>query len=121
MPTRFITKMNRTEAGFHLLLMLSLSDGGSTPSEVHVLMNFLDNAFPGKIDLIKEQAFMKALPAEEIPSHFSEVAAHFYSISTQEDRNKILDFAMQLVMADKTMKPEENSLVNQLYDSWDMA
>ncbi|MHB1277138.1 MAG: hypothetical protein ACYC1Q_01930, partial [Bacteroidia bacterium] len=59
MPTQFITSMNRTETGFHLLVILSLSDGRSTQAELNVIREFLENAFSGKIDLIKEQAFLK--------------------------------------------------------------
>ncbi|MBI1221190.1 MAG: hypothetical protein GC180_01195 [Bacteroidetes bacterium] len=120
MATQFISRMNRTESGFHLLVMLSLSDGGSSEEELRVIRDFLENAFSGKIDLIKEQAFLKALPLEEMEGHFNEVTARFYSISSQEDRNLVLDFAMQVVMADNEMKPEENHLINLLYDNWGM-
>lgn len=121
MPTQFITSMNRTESSFHLLVTLSLSDGSSSQAEMEVILEFLENAFPGKIDLIKEQAFLKALPSEEMESHFEEVAARFYSISSAEDRNKVLDFAMKVVMADNIMQPEENYLINRLYDAWDIG
>ncbi|MDX5321875.1 MAG: TerB family tellurite resistance protein [Bacteroidota bacterium] len=120
MATQFISSMNRTESGFHLLVILSLSDGGSSAAELEVIREFLENAFSGKIDLIKEQAFLKALPEEEREGHFSEVAARFYAISSQEDRNRVLDFAMKVVMADNEMKPEENRFINQLYDNWGM-
>ncbi len=112
--------MNRTESGFHLLVILSLSDGGSSQEELSVIREFIETAFSGKIDLIKEQAFMKALPVEEMENHFSEVAGRFYTISSKEDRNKVLDFAMKVVMADNEMKPEENRYINLLYDAWDM-
>lgn len=120
MPTQFITFMNRTESGFHLLVILSLSDGGTSHEELQVISDFLENSFSGKIDLIKEQAFLKALPMEEMESHFSEVAARFYSISSQEDRNRVLDFGMKVVMADNEMRPEENRFINLLYDAWGM-
>ena len=120
MPTQFISAMNRTEAGFHLLVMLSLSDGSASQPELEIIRTFLENAFSGKIDLIKEQAFLKILPQEDMATHFSEVCARFYSISSEEDRNKVLDFAMQVVMADREMKPEENSYINRLYDAWGM-
>jgi uncharacterized tellurite resistance protein B-like protein len=121
MPTQFITSMNRTETGFHLLVTLSLSDGRSSQPELNIIRDFLEHAFSGKIDLIKEQAFLKALPSEEFESHFEEVAARFYSISSPEDRNKVLDFAMKVVMADNEMKPEENYFINRLYDAWDIG
>lgn len=120
MPTHFISSMNRTESGFHLLVMLSLSDGGVSHEEQQVISEFLDSAFSGKIDLIKEQAFLKVYPKEIMEDHFHEVAARFYTISSQEDRNKLLNFAMKVVMADNEMKPEENRFINLLYDAWGM-
>lgn len=118
MATQFITGMNRTESGFHLLAILSLADGRSSAEEMNVIREFIENAFPGKIDLIREQAFVKALPDEEMEGHFAEVAARFFSISSPEDRNIVLNFAMQVVMADNEMKPEENRFINRLYDAW---
>ncbi|MHB1277137.1 MAG: hypothetical protein ACYC1Q_01925, partial [Bacteroidia bacterium] len=61
------------------------------------------------------------LPSEELESHFEEVAARFYSISSTVDRNKVLDFAMKVVMADNEMRPEENDFINRLYDAWDVG
>lgn len=102
-------------------MLLSLSDGRSSEGELKVIRDFLENAFSGKIDLIKEQAFLIAYPPEEREAHFDEVAARFYTISSPEDRNKVLDFAMKVVMADNEMKPEENKFINRLYDAWDIG
>lgn len=121
MRTKFIANQNRTESGFHLLVILSLSDGSSSKTESAVLIDFLETTFSGTLDLIKEQAFLKALPREEYDNHFSEVAAHFLSISTIEDRHKLLEFAMKVIMADKSVNAEENRFVNMLYDLWDMG
>ncbi len=113
--------MNRTAAGFHLLGILSLADGSSSGVEMDVIINFVDTAFSGRIELIREQAFLKALPREEYETHFGEVAAHFLTLSSAEDRNKLLDFAMKVVIADKTVGGEENRFINLLYDCWDLA
>lgn len=121
MPTQFISKMNRTEAGFHLLVILSLSDGKYDSVENDVIIEFLSDAFPGKIDLIKEQAFLRIFPQEEWEMHFREVAARFYAISVPEDRNHLLDFAMKVVIADDKVTPDENVYINLLYDAWDLA
>jgi uncharacterized tellurite resistance protein B-like protein len=120
MQTQFIKKMSKVEAGFHLLMLLSLADGKIQKAESDVMIDFLNDHFDGNIDLIKEQAFFRALPSEEYEKHFEETAHHFYSISTEDERHTITRFAMDLVMADENMQKHENTLINKLYDYWDI-
>lgn len=112
--------MNRTEAGFHLLMLLSLADGSIQKSESSVILEFLEAHYHEPIDLIKEQAFLRACPEEDRFNHFVETAQQFYKISTTEERNSFLSFAMELVMSDETMENQENKFINTLYDCWDL-
>jgi uncharacterized tellurite resistance protein B-like protein len=121
MPTQFIQKMNKTEAGFHLLMILSLIDGNIHAEESSVVIDFIEKNYKEELDIIKEQAFIRALPQEELNSHFLETAAQFYKISTVEERHNLIEFAMKVVMADKTMETTENAYINELYDAWDLA
>jgi len=118
MPTQFIKKMSKVEAGFHLLMLLSLADGKLHQAESDIIIGFLNDHFDGGIDLIKEQAFLRALPEEEREQHFVETAEHFYSISNEDERHTITRFAMEIVMADGNMQQHENKLINKLYDCW---
>ncbi|MCG9881085.1 MAG: TerB family tellurite resistance protein [Bacteroidia bacterium] len=118
MATQFISKMNKTEAGFHLLMTLSLVDGQIESSESSIVLNFIEENFSDPIEIIKEQAFIRACPEEDRLQHFTETAQQFYSISTPEERNKLIEFAMKVVMADKKMEANENQYINALYDCW---
>lgn len=118
MPTQFIQKMNKAEAGFHILSLLSLADGTLHTAEANVIIDFLNDHFHEDFDLIKEQAFIKALPIEEHENHLRETAEHFYSVSTEDERHTITRFAMDVVMADENMEKRENTLINTLYDCW---
>lgn len=118
MQTQFIKKMSKVEAGFHILMLLSLADGKVAQAESDVVMEFLNDHFTGDLDLIKEQAFLRALPAEEYDKHFEETAQHFYTISSEDERHTITRFAMDVVMADDSMRAAENKLINKLYDCW---
>lgn len=118
MPTQFINIMNKTEAGFHLLMILSKADGIIEKSESHVLLDFLESNFNEPIDIIKEQAFLMAYPSEDLISHFIEIAEQFFKISTILERNNLLQFAMKICMADEKMEIHENIFINKLYDSW---
>jgi hypothetical protein len=118
MPTQFISKMNKTEAGFHILMILSKADGRIDKLESDVLFEFLEKNFKQPIDLIKEQAFLMAYPTETVMDHFLETAEHFFKISNTVERNKLLQFAMKICMADEKMEIQENKFINALYDAW---
>lgn len=118
MPTQFIQKMNKTEAGFHILMILSLVDGNIQSSESSVVLEFLEESFQQPIEIIREQAFLRACPADERLNHFTETAQQFFKISSIGERNKLLAFAMKVVMADEKMENEENVYINTLYDCW---
>lgn len=118
MPTQFIAKLNKTEAGFHLLMGLSLADGQVQKAESTVILDFLEKHFKDNIEIIKEQAFLRALPSEELNGHLHEVANQLYKLTTPEERNKLIEFAMKVVMADKKMEAKENKLINSIYDAW---
>ncbi|HYG16863.1 MAG TPA: TerB family tellurite resistance protein [Bacteroidia bacterium] len=120
MSTHFIAKLNKCETAFHLLVLLSRSDGSSDNKEKKIILDFIENNFDEEMDLIKEQAFLTALPPSEHEMHFEEIISHFYSLSTEEERNKIVEFAMKVVMADKQMTAGENRLIEQLFLAWDL-
>jgi uncharacterized tellurite resistance protein B-like protein len=120
MQTQFINKMSKVEAGFHILMLLSLADGKVQQSESDVVIDFLNDHFDGQLDLIKEQAFLRALPIEEYEKHFLETAEHFYTISNEDERHTLTHFAMEVAMADEAMQSTENKLINILYDTWDI-
>jgi uncharacterized tellurite resistance protein B-like protein len=118
MPTQFINKMNKTEAGFHILMIISKADGKIEKAEGHVLLDFLEKNYKQPIDLIKEQAFLRAFPLSEIMPHFIEISEHFFKLSTNTERNKLIQFAMKICMADSKMENQENKFINALYDAW---
>lgn len=118
MTTQFISKMNKTEAGFHLLMILSKADGTVAKSESHILLDFLEINYNEPIDIIKEQAFLMAYPTNELMDHFLEIAEQFFKISTSMERNKLIQFAMKICMADDKMENQENIYINVLYDAW---
>ncbi|MBJ7427582.1 MAG: hypothetical protein JHD28_01275 [Bacteroidia bacterium] len=46
------------------------------------------------------------------------MAEHFFGISTNSERNKLIQFAMKICMADMKMENQENKFINALYDAW---
>jgi uncharacterized tellurite resistance protein B-like protein len=120
MSTNFIARLNKCETAFHLLVLLSRADGSSASKEKKVILDFLEKNYHDDLDLIKEQAFLTALPHSEHAGHFDEVINRFYTLSDVEERTNIIDFAMKVVMADKTMTADENLLIDKLFTAWDL-
>ncbi|MBW7844493.1 MAG: TerB family tellurite resistance protein [Bacteroidia bacterium] len=110
--------MSKAEAGFHILMLLSFADGKLNKAESAVIIDFLNDHFTGDLDIIKEQAFIYALPSEAHEQHFEEVAQHFFTITTEDERHTLTRFAMDVVMADEDLKQGENRFITKLYDLW---
>lgn len=121
MASQFVQALGIRATGFHILTLLSFADGSYAGEESDVIHDFVENAYDGPFDLIKEQAFLRALPASERRAHFRDVINRFYSISTPEQRHELVSFAMRLVMADHEMQPAEDSLIKELLRDWDLA
>lgn len=112
--------MNKTEAGFHLLKILSIVDGHTDITEEEVIVDYLEKNFEAKLDADNENDRFSKIAKEDYPIHFHDMASKFYEDSTSEERNKFLDFAMKVVIADKLVTRDENKYINELYDSWDI-
>jgi uncharacterized tellurite resistance protein B-like protein len=120
MSTNFISKLNKCETAFHLLVILARADGSSGTKEKKIILSFLEESYDDDLDLIKEQAFLTALPLYEHVDHFEEIISHFYSLSDAHERAHIIEFAMKVVMADKIMTQNENLLIDKLFTAWDL-
>ena len=122
METKFIKKLNRAEAGFHPLMLLSVADKNSIWIEHKILIKYIEeNYYSETFDLIKEQAFINALPDNLKLNHFIEVSQRFYSISTVEERFKFTGFAVKIITVNKEISTQKNQFLNILYDNWDLA
>jgi uncharacterized tellurite resistance protein B-like protein len=112
-------KMNKVMAGYHLLLILSQVDGHVSPEEGIVVVKYLHDTFPFRLNLDQEMNLLSALRPEEYPAHFRKCIDDFYEDSTAEERVHFLDFAAKLVGADRVVTPEENSYLKELFNAWD--
>jgi uncharacterized tellurite resistance protein B-like protein len=112
-------KMNKVMAGYHLLMILSEVDGYVSPEEGIVVVKYLHDTFPFRLNLDNEIEILSNLKSDDYESHFNKCMDDFYDDSTYEERISFLDFAAQLVGADKEVTPEENKYLHQLFDAWD--
>jgi uncharacterized tellurite resistance protein B-like protein len=112
-------KMNKVMAGYHMLMILSQVDGEFDQSEGNVIINYLKETFPFRVNLDGEMDIISALPSEDYFIHFNNAMNDFYEDSTQQERVDFLNFAVKLVKADKKITAEENKFLKELFFAWD--
>ena len=117
--TGIMVKMNKVMAGYHMLMILSQVDGEFDKSEGKVIVRYLKDAFPFRVDLDHEVDILSGLPAEDYFLHFNNAMNDFYEDSTPQERVDFLKFAVKMVKADKKITPEENKYLKELFFAWD--
>lgn len=115
MPNR---RMNKTIAGYHLLMILSAVDFRFSADEDEVIRQYLVSEFPIHISLDSEMEIISNLKPDEWQQHFIKAMDDFYDDSTEAERHKLIDFAIQLSKADNVITKEENKYLNFLFEAW---
>ena len=111
-------KMNKPIAGYHMLMILSAVDGKFSVKEDLVIEKWLEKEFPLRVNLDKETEALSALKQDDYMIHFQKCMADFYEDSVEEERNELIDYAIKLAKADKTITHEENIFINELFNEW---
>lgn len=113
------TKMNKVMAGYHMLMILSEVDGQFDEKEGIVIVKYLKEAFPFKVNLDREMETLSALPKEDYFLHFNNAMNDFYEDSTPKERMDFLNIAVKIVKADNKITIEENKYLKELFFAWD--
>lgn len=111
-------RMNKTIAGYHLLMILSAVDYRIGAEEDEVIRKYLVEEFPFHVSLDREMEIISSLRPDEWEKHFLKTMDDFYDDATEEERNNLLDFAIQLTKADNVITKEENHYLNLLFEHW---
>lgn len=111
-------RVNKTIAGYHLLMILSAVDHKFIAKEDEVIRDYLVQEFPIQVDLDKEMTIISGLKPDQWEEHFSKMMDDFYDDATEEERNNLLQFAIDLTKADNVITEEENKYLNMLFDAW---
>jgi len=112
-------RMNKTIAGYHILMILSAVDFRISGAEDMVIREYLVNEFPFNVNLDKQMEVISRLLPEEWESHFLKVMDDFYDDATVEERRNLLQFAIVLAKADNVITHEENHFLNLMFDHWE--
>ncbi len=110
---------NKAVAGFHILMILSHVDGHFSPEEAEVAVKYIAAHFPSDFNLDRETHFLKTLHPHDYFFHFKVCMDNFYRKSSSAERSELINFAVQIVKADKKITAEENIYLNELLNSWE--
>lgn len=115
-----MNRKNKDIAGFQILNILAEIDGDFDATEGKVIIDYVSHNFPfgGNFESALED--LSTTDKEDYPILLQKCAEDFYADSTEKERLELLDFAVKLIKADDKIVDEENSLVNKLYQYWDI-
>lgn len=111
--------MNKTMAGYHILMILSAVDFRFDPDEDIVIRDYLVHEFPFQVSLDKQMEIISNLKTNEWENHYIKAIDDFSDDSIHEEKMKLLDFAIQVCKANTVISKEENHYLNLLFDAWD--
>ena len=112
-------RMNKTMAGYHILMILSAVDFRFNVKEDEVIRKYLVQEFPFHVSLDRQMTIISHLKHSEWEAHYIRALEDFYDDSTKEERIKLLDFALQLCKADDVITKTENHYLDLLFNAWD--
>lgn len=111
--------MNKTIAGYHLLMILSAVDYRFHINEEKIIREYLFQEFPFHVNLDKQMEVISRLKHDEWEAHFIRCMDDFYDDATEEERMHFLRFALELSKADDVITHEENHYLQKLFEAWD--
>lgn len=112
-------RLNKTIAGYHLLMILSAVDYRVSPREDMVIRQYLAHEFPFNVNLDKQMEVISRLKPEEWEGHFLKAMDDFYDDATEAERKKFIQFAIHLAKADEVITHAENHYLNLLFENWE--
>ena len=112
-------RMNKTIAGYHLLMILSAVDFRISAEEDMVIRQYMVNEFPFHVNLDKQMEVISRLRPDEWEAHYLKAMDDFYDDATEEERKNLIRFAIKLAKADHVITKEENHYLNLLFEHWE--
>jgi len=112
-------RMNKTIAGYHLLMILSAVDFRVTGAEDMVIRQYLTEEFPFNVNLDRQMEVISRLRPDEWERHFLKSMDDFYDDATADERKNLIKFALRLARADNVITKEENHYLNLLFEQWE--
>lgn len=114
-------RMNKAIAGYHLLMILSAVDYRISGDEDVVIRQYLEDEFPFHVNLDRQMEVISHLKPTEWETHFLKSMDDFYDDATEEERKRLIQFAITLAKADNVITKEENHFLDLLFENWGLV
>jgi uncharacterized tellurite resistance protein B-like protein len=113
--------MNKFQAAFELLYILSCIDGEVSHQEIQIIKQFLDSNY-GNVNFDVKQIInsFDLMTGEGILEELKLAANIFKQSSTTQDKVILLDFAYSLIAADGSITNEEAEFFCLLAQLWNI-
>ena len=115
-----VHRRNKDISGYILLSILAEIDGDFDAKEGTVIADYITESFPLGGNMESAMDALSTTKKEDYPILFQRSAEDFYADSTEKERVHFLQFALKVVKADSRVDVEENWLLNNLYQYWDI-
>ncbi len=112
--------MNLKQAAYEILVMLLVCDGEYDDNEGRTIREFLEDNHDGSFDPHASNLVIQELDGPGLDALMRERAAFVKAGSTVDDRVAILEFGVDLIMGDDELSEDENRLVRELADTWEV-
>ena len=107
--------MDKFQAAFEILYFLSCVDGSVDDSELQVILRFLESNY-GNVSFNPSEVIysIAILNARGMQEELETAAMIFKNSSAARDRKLLLEFAVELIVADGEVSSEEKQLLQGL-------
>jgi hypothetical protein len=113
--------MDKFQAAFEVLFILSAIDGHCDDRELDVIKNYVFSNFGrGNYDVREVMDTILLLSPEGMLEELSVAAAVVDSHSNAQDKVKILEFALEVIVADRRVTDSEKAVFLALGNYWNI-
>lgn len=113
--------MQRGLSGYKILMLLTNADGKAHPKEDLVVRNWLVQEFNFTKNLDDAVEELSTLAKKDYESYLQKEMDLFFAASTPQERNNLIQFAINVIKADGKIQKGENYLFDYLYNGWNEA
>ena len=130
--------MNKYEAAYNLMMIVSVADGDFVEAEGKVIVDFLKQMHKNYIGTEEENHLFEELTEHQLIEHFRDtgykffranspekrveifqkIAGEFGQISSDEEKTSCIEYIKRVILADHKISKIENDYINLLFSSW---
>lgn len=130
--------MNKYEAAYNLMMIISVADGEFAEAEGRVIIDFLKQMHESYVGTKEENRLFSELSNHQLIEHFREsgyqffrentadkrteifrnIATEFGQISSDEEKSSCIEYIKRVILADHKITEVENNYINLLFSTW---